>query len=113
MKSAHFFKNVENIEDLEKKTKQAFYNKAQAQRYVVIKRYIMKHNDFLEFSRSFMCTQKFINEISHMLILNEKCEYVCVSLTSKQANYEILVNSSGYSYARIVAMIEKGNENGL
>ena len=112
-REAYFFRDVIDLEELKQKTQNAFESNCRKQRYTVLKHHIMEHEEFLAFCQYFKVTLKFINEISHKLTMSENCEYICLSLTSNESEYEILVNSSGYSYARIVAIIGKGNENGI
>lgn len=113
IREAYFFRGVINLEELKQKTQLAVKNKSRKQRYEVLKHHVMNHKEFLGFCEYFKVTLKSINEISHELTINENGAYNCLSLTSIESEYEILVNSSGYSYARIVAMIRKGNENGI
>lgn len=105
---AYFFKNIRNINELKKRTRLSVEKHKKPQRYTIIRHIIMAHEDFLIFCKSFIRTQEFIIDITHKLIMNEKYEFVCIAITSKEADFVILVNSSGYSYARIIAMIKKG-----
>lgn len=113
IRKAYFFKNVKNIEELERKTNLAIDNNDKAQNYVVLERHIIENSKFINFCQSFAFTNRNINNITHKLTMNDKYEYICISLTSEESDFEILINSSGYSYARIVAIIKKGNINGL
>lgn len=113
MNEAYFFKNIKNLSELKEKTKKALDNNERKQLYIVIKRQIMNYQEFIDFCDSFTFSQEIISKISHKLTMNKNYEYVCMSITAKEVDFEILVNSFGYSYARIIAIVKKGNENGL
>lgn len=107
-KKAYFFKKVKNIRELEEKTKRALVNKEKAQKYVVIETCSLSDFDFFKFTHSLDESHCFIKNISHKLTMNADAEYLCISVTSNNSDLEILVNSSGYSYARLVALVLKG-----
>lgn len=110
---AYFFRNVDNIQELERKTFIAKVEKARMQKFRILEKIYMERKDYLKFQKSFAKTQAFIKDISYKLIMNSNAEYICILVISKEFKYGILVNSSGYSYARTVAMIELGEDYGI
>ena len=46
----------------------------------------------------------FLTSYREKLTMNIDAQYICVTVSSENAKYEVLVNASGYSYARIVAI---------
>lgn len=113
MNEAYFFKNIKNLSELKEKTKIALNNNERKQRFIVIKRQLMSYQEFIDFCNSFTSSKVSISKISHKLTMNTNYEYICMSITAKEVDFEILVTSFGYSYARIIAIVKKGNENGL
>lgn len=110
---AYFFRNVKNIEELKKKTLIAKVEIAQMQKYKILEKVCMERKDYLIFQESFAKTYTFIKNVTYKLTMNSYAEYLCILVVSKESSYGILVSSSGYSYARTVAMIELGENYGL
>ena len=108
MNEAYFFKNINNVEELIAKTQYATINQFKKQKYIILQNRILSHGEFSGFCQSFRSTMKCIRDISYKLTMTDKYEYICVSITSDESDFSILVNSSGYSYARIVAIVMKG-----
>lgn len=110
---AYFFRNVENFNELKQKTALAMVEKTKMQRFRVLDRVYMETKDFLDFQKSFKQTYTFIKNNTYKLTMSSNAEYLCVLVESKDFSYGILVSSSGYSYARTVAMIELGDNYGI
>lgn len=110
---AYFFRNVNNIDELNKKTFIAKIENDRMQKFRIVGRVSMKEKDFIEFQKSFINTYSFIKDITYKLTMNSNAEYLCILVVSKKFNYGLLVNSSGYSYARTVAIIELGEDYGV
>lgn len=108
MNEAYFFKNLNNLEELKKKTNSAMVGQLKKQKYIVLQNNVMSQSEFNAFCQSFRSTQNCIKNISYRLTMTQKYEYICISITSNESDFSILVNSSGYSYARIIAMVKKG-----
>ena len=111
---AYFFKGISNIYELEKKTQEAINKRFLGQRYTVIKKYILENHELESFGNNLNGSCEIIKDMTHKLKMSSKGEYVCISISSAESSYEILVNSNEYSYARLVAIIQKGIcKNGL
>lgn len=107
-KGAYFFRNIQNYEELIEKTKIATNNKAKQQKFDVIEKIILTNEEFIDFQNSFNKTKDFIKRYTSKLVMNNKAEYLCLLVVSKNYKYGFLVNSSGYSYARMIAIINLG-----
>jgi hypothetical protein len=110
---AYFFRNVNNVDELNKKTFIAKAEKSKMQKFRIIEKVYMKEKEYMMFQKSFTNTHTFIKEITYKLTMNSNAEYLCALVVSKEFDYGILVSSSGYSYARTVAIIELGDGYGI
>lgn len=102
---AYFFRDVIDFNDLETKTIKAFNNNKVKQRFNVVEKILLTENEFKDFISSFRKTRYFIKQYSTKLTMNNEAEYSCLLMMCDKYNYGILINSSGYSYARLVAII--------
>lgn len=109
---AYFFRNVDNIDELIKVTKIAKMENVKMQRFRILEKVWLDKNDYLNFQKSFRKTHAFIKKITYKLTMSTDAEYLCVLVVSEEFKYGILVNSSGYSYARTIAMVEIGEDYG-
>ena len=110
---AYFFRNVKDIDELNHKTINAKTNNDKLQKYRIIKKVILTEDDFIKFQKSFLETKSFIKEITYQLTMNNNAEYLCILVVSKNSDYGFLINSSGYSYARTLAIIKIGENYGI
>lgn len=110
---AYFFRNVNSIDELKKKTSIAMADKARMQKYRVLEKVCLSEKEYLAFQKSFIKTHTFLNNITYKLTMSSNAEYLCVLVLANEFEYGILVNSSGYSYARTIAIIELGEDYGI
>lgn len=101
---AYFFREVKDITELLEKTKNAVDKNILPQKYTSIATIDLDKQDFEQFSQKFIQTFEFLTPYRERLTMNTDAQYVCVTVRSENTKYEILVNASGYSYARIVAI---------
>lgn len=108
MNRAYFFRHIVNLQELRTETQKSLANKERTSKFCIRESVILRDEEFEHFSEHFMKTHDFITPHRAFLDVNESCEYVCISVSSLSADFEVLVNTSGYSYARNVAIIHKG-----
>ena len=104
---AYFFRDVKNIEELENETVNAVKNLDRAQKYHIIKNIKLNSDEFNDFVNNFIKTYDFVTPHRIHLDMNSNYEYVCLCVTTNDKPFDILVNTSGYSYARTVAIKKK------
>jgi len=110
---AYFFRNVNSIDELKEKTASAMAEKKRLQKYRVLEKICLNEEEYVNFQNSFIKTYAFINNITFKLTMNSSAEYLCALVLASGFKYGILVNSSGHSYARTVAIIELGEDYGI
>lgn len=110
---AYFFRNVDDIDELNKKTLIAKVDNDEMQKFRIVEKISLEESDFMIFQKSLMKTYIFIKDITYKLTMNSNAEYLCALVISEKFDYGILVNSSGYSYPRTVAILKLGEEYGI
>ncbi|MDP4118870.1 MAG: hypothetical protein Q8873_06745 [Bacillota bacterium] len=106
--SAYFFRDINNFDELNEKTKKALSDGSRRQKFKIIVEKTLSNDDFLEFQKSFIRTKEFIKLNTYKLTMNNDAEYLCILVKTEQIDYGILVNSAGYTYAKNVAIIWLG-----
>jgi len=104
---AYFFRDVKNIQELENETNNAIINSARAQKYNILKNVELSSDEFKKFASNFIKTYDFVTPYRVHLDMNSNYEYVCLCVTTNDNPFDILVNTTGYSYARTVAIKKK------
>lgn len=107
MNKAYFFRDVKSLTELKVKTQQAMQDNGRSPKYCVKANVVLSDDEFEKFTNNFIRTYDFITPQRVYLDMNKNFEYVCIAVSSLQSNFEVLVNTSGYSYARNVAIIDK------
>jgi len=107
MGRAHFFRNVKNLTELKLKTHKSLLENEHDSKFCVKESVLLLNEEFEHFTENFMKTHDFVTAHRAFLGVNELYEYVCLSITSSNADTIVLVNTSGYSYARNVAIVYK------
>lgn len=100
----YFFRDVKDIEELKQKTSTAIANGERPQKYFVRATVELSIEAFDDFTEHFIKTHNFITPHRAYLDMNTKYEYICLCATAGNRNYDILINTSGHSYARTVAL---------
>lgn len=104
---AYFFRDVSGLPELKEKTDKARQESLRSPKYNIREKVVLQNGDFETFTENFKRTYDFITPHRVFLDMNTNYEYVCLAVSSMQSDYEILVNTSGYSYARNVAIVDK------
>jgi len=107
MEKAYFFWDVVNIQELQEKTYESLKKGKRNSKFCILESINLPSEEFYNFTRNFMKEYRFITPYRDLLHMNKFYEYVCLSVTSSESDVLILVNSSGYSNARNVAVISK------
>lgn len=74
---------------------------------MVAKEVIVTDAELKEFENNFFADSKIIKANQELMKVDENEVWHCLKITSKKADYSILVNSDGYDYARYTAIIKK------
>lgn len=107
-KGVYFFRDVKDIGELQKKTKNASNNIYKKQKFKIVIEKELSKNDFIKFQDDFIRTWEFIKNNTYKLTMNNNAEYLCMLVKTPTEEYGILVNSAGYTYARNVAIMRLG-----
>jgi hypothetical protein len=104
---AHFFRDVKNLESLVEMTHKAVDSEERNSRFYIQDKINLTDDKFKTFTENFNKTYDFISPYRMILDMSKDYEYICISVSSGESNIEVLVNTSGYSYARNTAVINK------
>ena len=104
---AHFFQKPNTLSELAKATSKAEEQNARKAAFCVRAEIILTEEDFSNFIESFKRTYEFITPHRVFLYTNNLYQYICLAVTSLNSDFYILVNTSGYSFARNVALFKK------
>ena len=105
---AYFFTNIKDIEFLRERTRISHVQKKPKQRYEIFDRLILENGEFQKLGCNFIETKEYLNKYIVELNISKSGKYTCLLISSPEYDYSILVNTQGYSYARTVAILEKG-----
>ena len=100
IRETYFFRNLENLQILETKTKEKIENNKIKSRYEIID--IIELTD-KEFSNNFKHNYKFLYKYIDEMKINSNGIWRCVQI--KNGNKSILAHNSGYSYPRFTGLI--------
>jgi len=80
--------------------------------FKILKEVVLTETDFNKFLNNMLDDFDFIDEHKELMYVDENGVYNCIFVTSENADYGILVESEGYSYARYSAYIKKSDLGG-
>ena len=106
---AYFFCDVDDFEQLQKKTWNAQYMNYKRQKFKVIETTILNDVRFEEFKRNIGKPADFLRNITSKLYFSEECEYICLAVMNKHSDAMILVCSFQYLYPKFVAVVRRKN----
>lgn len=104
---AYFFRDVKSLTELKDKTEHSMQNNDRSAKYCIRESVVLSNEEFAKFASDFIKTYDFITPHRVYLDMNKEYEYVCLAVSSPYSDFKVLVNTSGYSYARNVAIIDK------
>lgn len=107
MNRAYFFRDIKSLTELKVKTQQALRDNDRSAKYCIREKIVLSDDELEKFTNDFKRTYDFITPHRIHLDMNKYYEYVCLEVSSLQSDFVILANTSGYSYARNVAIIDK------
>lgn len=73
----------------------------------VVKTITLTDSELTWFENNFLEESDIVKNNMDLMIVDENEVWHCIKVTSKNAKYSILVNSSGYDYARYTAIVSK------
>ena len=110
-KNAYFFRDIENIYMLERKTMEAKDRNRLPQRYNVYSEILLEIDEFERFLNDFQRKCDFLETVTANLTMNLQGEYVCALVRCVDIKLEILVSTFQYGYPRFVAL-KQGEKDG-
>lgn len=103
IRETYFFRNLENLQTLEMKTKEKIENKKIKSQYEIIDTIELTDKEFGEFSNDFKHNYKFLYKYIDDMKIDSNGVWKCVQI--KNGNKNVLVHNSGYSYPRFTGLI--------
>lgn len=102
MNSAFFFKNVNNLEELKKRTNIKEKSSTNLQNYVIINTVVLSKKDYILLCRNFKINYSFLFKFSSKMKITDDI-WNCILVTSDN-NTGVLVMNNGYSYPAFTAI---------
>lgn len=103
MKETYFFRDLENLQNLERKTNIKIINRKIKSKYSVIKTIKLNEKEFKEFSANFKHNYKFLYEYIEQMRIDKDGIWNCIEIEGKDK--KILVQNNGYSYPRFTGLV--------
>ena len=79
----------------------------QIEESVVDKEITLTDKEVTAFESDLLAYSEIIKKHKDLMRVDENEVWHCIAVTSKKANYRILVESEGYDYARYTAIVQK------
>lgn len=103
MKETYFFRDLQNLESLEIKTKRKLANNQLKNKYYIIDTIKLNKKEFKEFCSEFKHNYKFLYEYIEQMGIDKNGIWKCIEIEGN--GKKILVQNSGYSYPRFTGLV--------
>ncbi len=103
MDETYFFRNLENLNDLETKTNRKVANNQIKSKYSIIHTIDLNQEEFKMFCLNFKHNYKFLYEYIEEMRIDKDGIWNCVVI--KNGEKRILVQNNGYSYPRFTGLV--------
>ena len=84
-----------------------FYRKPETEQAVIEKEIMLTNKELAQFESDLLRDSEIVKENCDLMRVDESGVWHCIAVTSKNANYQILVECEGYDYARYTAIVSK------
>ncbi len=106
LETAYFFRDVKNINELKCFTEKALKEQNKAQPYKIFGKVHLNELEYIYFTENLYKNYDFVKEITWLLSFGNEFEYICILVYSDNFKHGILINSNGYPYPRMCALID-------